>query len=161
MRSTLLVFLVLAGLTGFTGCDGTANDGEATDVGADGGGRADVKTSSDSQGGYTPAGVTLDLGPNPCQDAAKHPECSGMFGTIPNRCGWDVATGKCFKANSICDDKAACTPGTYPAGSLLYWVTPAAQYLGNPTGGFVCVPTIQTYTINSANVSANPVCSKW
>lgn len=108
-----------------------------------------LDTIKSDAGGYTPNGVTANLGANPCQ---TKPEClkSGV------RCGWDPATNKCYDNNpdllntnghmpGICDETKWCTDGSLPPGTLMWTVDARHTYLGDSSGGYVCLPIETTW----------------
>jgi hypothetical protein len=108
-------------------------------------------TGKSDTGGYTPNGVTAKLGPNPCADAVKHPECRIATDNVV-RCGWNPATNECFPLSQntplcISDVATLCRAfldkTTYQPGTVLVWAFSAPYtYLGDASGGQVCIPNL-------------------
>jgi cysteine-rich repeat protein len=105
----------------------------------------------DATAGYTMDGVTLNLGANQCAAYADG------RGEAAHGGGWDPSTGgifgTCFKpststaTNGICGPSPVC--GVYAPGTLLIWDAkdPRFQYLGDPTGGYICLPNGGPYVV--------------
>lgn len=158
MKSFLMVFaLVFLGA-----CDGMPA-GESPDAGSDTRGSDTLVADT---GGYTPNGVTAKLGPNPCMVFTKHPGCVTPDGQDKGTCGWDPATGTCYGEDAlsgtthdphVCDPDKWCPTtqsptsdywtSVYQPGTVKVWGTPNSRYLGDPSGGWVCVMNDQVYTV--------------
>jgi hypothetical protein len=146
------------------GCDGGTGDlvpdaglvdaRPATDVLSPDTGKTDVLVP-DTGNGYTPNGVTANLGENPCQRKTLHPECFA----IGVKCGWDPATDKCYPnesnhINGVCDETKWCSTAEYPPGAILIWnpADPRYTYLGDVvggSGGYVCLLNIVTWQMST------------
>jgi hypothetical protein len=100
---------------------------------------------------YNPTGLVIpDLGPNPCADAKKHPECvTGAMST----CGWRPDTNECFSIAQghsktgmiICDKSLQCVDATYQPGTVLYWEDIDLNnmyFTNNKMDGYICLPLI-------------------
>jgi hypothetical protein len=108
-----------------TRTDGVGTDGVGTDSGA----------------GYTDAGVTAHLGVNLCTD---------YYASRGEKAGWlpvAGANGTCYPNEGVCGSRPAC--GAYAPGTLLVWNATDARYryLGDPSGGYVCLPNNTVYTV--------------
>jgi hypothetical protein len=156
---TMKLFLGFVALMLFSfGCD-SQETAERVDGGAGDAGRADTlvlgsDTLKDDVGGYTPNGVTLNLGVNPCTNYTVHSECFKNG----NICGWDPATGGCYVGSRyhswVClspEEVVKIAAGTvFAAGTIKAWYNdPAHTYLGDASGGYICLTNSGPYTFYS------------
>jgi hypothetical protein len=169
--SDLLAIVICTALT-LAGCDGgggdlvpdaglldTQADVLRTDVLAP---APDTGKTDIDNGGYTPNGVTANLGVNPCQNTVQHPECD-LAVTVG--CGWDPATNKCYPVggnvitNFICDSTKMCSMATYQPGTVLIWKPTDARYtyLGDSSGGYVCLPNSEIWHLSQCPLKCDPV----
>jgi hypothetical protein len=100
-----------------------------------------VEAGTDSGAGYTDAGVTAHLGVN---------LCTAYYASRGEDAGWlpvAGANGTCYPNEGVCGSRPAC--GAYAPGTLLVWDATDVRYryLGDPSGGYVCLPNNIVYTV--------------
>jgi hypothetical protein len=100
-----------------------------------------VDALADARDGYTDRGVTANLGVN---------LCAGYYAARGEIAGWlpvAGANGTCYVQEGVCGDRPAC--GTYAPGALEVWNATDARYryLGDPSGGYVCLPNDRPYVV--------------
>ena len=100
-----------------------------------------VDALADARDGYTDKGVTANLGVN---------LCAGYYAAKGETAGWlpaASANGTCYVKEGVCGDRPAC--GTYAPGALEVWNATDARYryLGDPSGGYVCLPNDRPYVV--------------
>jgi hypothetical protein len=100
---------------------------------------------TDVKAGYTAAGVTASLGTNLCADYYKA-HGSDAVGWLP--ASVVGGNGACYTSEGVCGSKPSC--GTYAPGTLYVWDTsnPRYRYLGDSSGGYVCLPNNNVYTVS-------------
>ena len=101
-----------------------------------------VDAVADARDGYTSAGVTAHLGTNPCIEYYSAHGYDAV-GWLPAASG----NGTCYTSQGICGSKPSC--GTYAPGALFVWNATDARYkyLGDPSGGYVCLPNDAPYVV--------------
>jgi len=167
--SDLLAIAICTAMS-LAGCDGGSGD-LAPDAGL-----LDTQVStdvlhSDSKGavytggadaqGFGPAGVTTNLGLNPCTNADLHPECRVAAGLADTNCGWNPTTNTCFPMvtthiNGLCDAVKWCVNASYGPNTVLVWERTAYySYRSDQGGGHVCRLNTATFV---ASWSGSGVC---